>query len=193
MTDNVIPLAVANAAGREREAANTEEANQLRSAIYNALCEYADYLDRCVKRRLDAAYDRECVSRISAAIRSEISPPVRVKTVEAGSVDQLELMRRGELHAAVGFLEGKETEFVAYPLPPVRLLVAYNPTGGFSFAKKVDVRDLADVWWRGPTYAAPPKDQPNSTFCSSQSAMISLAMSQTVNIKIGSGAYTASA
>jgi LysR family cyn operon transcriptional activator len=72
-------------------------------------------------------------------------PRVRVKTVEAGSVDQLELMRRGELHAAVGFLEGKETEFIAYPLPPVRLLVAYNPTGGFSFAKKVEARDLADV------------------------------------------------
>jgi LysR family cyn operon transcriptional activator len=72
-------------------------------------------------------------------------PRVRVKTVEAGSVDQLELMRRGELHAAVGFLEAKQTEFVAYPLPPVRLLVAYNPTGGFSFAKTVAVRDLADV------------------------------------------------
>jgi LysR family cyn operon transcriptional activator len=72
-------------------------------------------------------------------------PRVRVKTVEAGSVDQLELMRRGELHASVGFLEAKQTEFVAYPLPPVRLLVAYNPTGGFSFAKRVEVRDLADV------------------------------------------------
>ena len=72
-------------------------------------------------------------------------PRVRVKTVEAGSVDQLELMRRGELHAAVGFLEAKQTEFVAYPLPPVRLLLAYNPTGGFSFAKTVEVSDLADV------------------------------------------------
>ena len=47
MTENVIPLAVANAAGRERQAANTEEANQLRSAIYIALYAYADYLDRC--------------------------------------------------------------------------------------------------------------------------------------------------
>ena len=37
----------ANAAGNEREAADTEEANQLRSAIYNALGAYADYLDRC--------------------------------------------------------------------------------------------------------------------------------------------------
>jgi hypothetical protein len=39
-------------------------------------------------------------------------------------------------------LEGKETEFVAYPLPPVRLLVAYNPAGGFSFAKRAEVRNL---------------------------------------------------
>ena len=72
-------------------------------------------------------------------------PRVRVKTIEAGSVDQLELLRRGELHAAVGFLEGKEAEFVAYPLPTVRLLVAYNPAGGFSFGKTVEVRDLANA------------------------------------------------
>jgi DNA-binding transcriptional LysR family regulator len=72
-------------------------------------------------------------------------PRVRVKTIEAGSVDQLELLRRAELHTAVAFLEGRETEFVAYPLPPVRLLVAYNPAGGFSFAKMVEVSDLAYV------------------------------------------------
>jgi hypothetical protein len=47
MTENENPLAVANAAGCERVAANTEEANQLRSAIYNALYAYSDYLDRC--------------------------------------------------------------------------------------------------------------------------------------------------
>jgi hypothetical protein len=40
-------MKVANAAGCEREAADTEEATQLRSAIYNALDAYADYLDRC--------------------------------------------------------------------------------------------------------------------------------------------------
>ena len=71
-------------------------------------------------------------------------PRVRVKTVEAGSVDQRELLRRGELHAAVGFLEEREAEFVAYPLPPVRLLVAYNRSG-FSFGKTVEVRDLANA------------------------------------------------
>jgi hypothetical protein len=35
-----------DAAGYEREVADTDEANQLRSAIYNALTAYADYLDR---------------------------------------------------------------------------------------------------------------------------------------------------
>jgi hypothetical protein len=46
MTENENPLAVGNATGCEREAAGTEEANQLRAAIYNALYAYADYLDR---------------------------------------------------------------------------------------------------------------------------------------------------
>src|SRR5262249_58453486 len=49
-------------------------------------------------------------------------PRVRVKTVEAGSVDQLELMRRGELHAPGGLLEGTETEIFCFPPPPVRLI-----------------------------------------------------------------------
>jgi hypothetical protein len=34
-----------DAAGYEREVADTEEANQLRSAIYHALGAYVDYLD----------------------------------------------------------------------------------------------------------------------------------------------------
>jgi hypothetical protein len=36
-----------DAAGYEREVADTDEAKQLRSAIYNALDAYADYLDQC--------------------------------------------------------------------------------------------------------------------------------------------------
>ena len=36
-----------DAAGYEREVADTDEAEQLRWAIYNALSDYADYLDRC--------------------------------------------------------------------------------------------------------------------------------------------------
>ena len=72
-------------------------------------------------------------------------PRVRVKTVEAGAVDQLELLRRGELHAAVGVQEGKDWEFTAYPLPLIKILAAYNPAAGFSFAATADVRELADV------------------------------------------------
>ncbi len=72
-------------------------------------------------------------------------PSVRVKTVEAGAVDQLELLRRGDLHAAVGVPEGNEAEFVTYALPPVRLLVAYNSISGLSFPTTVEVRALAGV------------------------------------------------
>jgi len=72
-------------------------------------------------------------------------PRVHVRTVEAGSVDQPELLRRGDLHAAVGFLNGNESEFVVYPLPSVKALLAYNPGGGLSFAPTVDVRALGEV------------------------------------------------
>ena len=71
-------------------------------------------------------------------------PRVHVRTVEAGSVDQPELLRLGDLHAAVGFLDGNEKEFVVYPLPSVKALLAYNP-GGLSFAPTVDVRALGEV------------------------------------------------
>ena len=72
-------------------------------------------------------------------------PRVHVRTVEAGSVDQLELLRRGDLHAAIGFRIGNEEEFAVYPLPSVKALLAYNPNGGLSFAPTVDVRELAEV------------------------------------------------
>jgi len=72
-------------------------------------------------------------------------PRVRVKTVEAGAVDQLELLRRGDLHAAVGVLQGNEAEFVTHALPPIRLLFAYNPTSGLSFTATVEISQLVDV------------------------------------------------
>src|SRR5262249_44431518 len=72
-------------------------------------------------------------------------PRIHVKTVEAGSVDQLELLRRGDLHAAVGFRNGNEKEFVVYPLTSVKALLAYNPSSGLSFAPTVDVCELAEV------------------------------------------------
>jgi DNA-binding transcriptional LysR family regulator len=76
---------------------------------------------------------------------AERYPRVHVKTVEAGAVEQLELLRRGELHAAVGLLERKDSEFTAYPLPLLKTLLAYNPRGDLSFAATVDIRELADI------------------------------------------------
>ena len=72
-------------------------------------------------------------------------PHVRVKTVEAGAVAQLDYLRSGDLHAAVALLEGDAAEFVIYPLPPVRLLVAYNPSDRLSFAATVEVLELANI------------------------------------------------
>jgi DNA-binding transcriptional LysR family regulator len=72
-------------------------------------------------------------------------PRVRVKTIEAGGIDQWELLRRGELDAAVSVREGNEAEFVAHALPPVRFRVVYNPTSGITLNRTVEVRDLTGV------------------------------------------------
>lgn len=72
-------------------------------------------------------------------------PGVRVKTVEAGGIDQWELLRRGELHAAVAVLEGREAEFIVHPLPVVSILIARRSRGGASRPSRIDVRDLAGV------------------------------------------------
>jgi LysR family cyn operon transcriptional activator len=76
---------------------------------------------------------------------AEKYPRVHVKTVEAGAVEQLELLRRGELHAAVGLLERNDSEFTTYPLPLLKTLLAYNPRSGLSFAATVEICELADV------------------------------------------------
>jgi LysR family cyn operon transcriptional activator len=72
-------------------------------------------------------------------------PRVRVRTVEAGGIAQLELLRRGELHAALAIVEGNEPEFIIHALPTVRLLLAYNPRTNVSLGSEVDVRDLAGI------------------------------------------------
>jgi DNA-binding transcriptional LysR family regulator len=74
---------------------------------------------------------------------AEKYPRVRVTTVEAGGIDQWELLRRGDLHAAVAVLEGREAEFIVHPLPLVSILVAYSPRTRLSRKSIVEVRDLA--------------------------------------------------
>ncbi|MEK7751351.1 MAG: LysR family transcriptional regulator [Acidobacteriota bacterium] len=72
-------------------------------------------------------------------------PSVRVKTVEAGGIDQWELLRRGDLHAAVAVLEGREAEFIVHPLPLVSILIARTSRRGVSLASRIEIRDLAGV------------------------------------------------
>lgn len=70
-------------------------------------------------------------------------PKVQVRTVEAGGIDQWDMLRRGELHAAVSLLEGNEDGFVAHPLPPLRHLVVGSRRSASSLPEKVEVRELA--------------------------------------------------
>jgi DNA-binding transcriptional LysR family regulator len=70
-------------------------------------------------------------------------PRVRVKTVEAAGIDQWELLRRGELHAALTVLEGVEAEFIVHPLPALWFLVAHNSASGLKFGDRVEIRELA--------------------------------------------------
>jgi DNA-binding transcriptional LysR family regulator len=72
-------------------------------------------------------------------------PGVRVKTVEAGGIDQWELLRRGDLHAAVAVLEGRESEFIVHPLPLVSIVIARASRSSASRPSRIDIRDLAGV------------------------------------------------
>jgi DNA-binding transcriptional LysR family regulator len=70
------------------------------------------------------------------------NPQVRVQPVEAGGMAQLEMLRRGDLHAAVTVTQGAETGFVAHELPPLRVLAAYRPQARFDLSASLDMREL---------------------------------------------------
>lgn len=70
-------------------------------------------------------------------------PRVRLRTVEAGGYDQWDMLRRGDLHAAVTLLEGRESGFIAHTLPPLVQLVAYRPGGALALPDAPDLADLA--------------------------------------------------
>jgi len=72
-------------------------------------------------------------------------PRVQVQTVEAGGVDQLVLMRRGELHAAVTVLPENRAEVVIHPLPPVILLAAFDACLFPALGRMVEVRNLGGL------------------------------------------------
>lgn len=73
------------------------------------------------------------------------NPLVRVQPVEAGGMVQLEMLHRGDLHAAITVTQGEETGFVTHELPPLTVLAAYNPRARFSLADSLDIRALSEL------------------------------------------------
>jgi LysR family cyn operon transcriptional activator len=71
-------------------------------------------------------------------------PDVRLQTVEGGGLEHHEALRRGDLHAALTTLEGNESEFIAYPLPVPKMMVAWCPGRDIKFASRVEVHALAE-------------------------------------------------
>lgn len=69
-------------------------------------------------------------------------PRVHITPVEAGGIEQWELLRRGELHAAISLLEGREGEFILHELPPITVLVASNPRWMRPLRTAVEMREL---------------------------------------------------
>lgn len=74
-----------------------------------------------------------------------VYPRVQVEAVEAGGVDQLDLIRRGELHAAITFAVPGHAGLVNHALPPLTFLAVYDARRFPSLGTTVEVRDLADL------------------------------------------------
>ena len=65
--------------------------------------------------------------------------------MEGGGLEHSEAVRRGDLHAAISTLEGNENDFITFPLPAPRLMVAYRPAPGVKLGPRVEVHSLADL------------------------------------------------
>ena len=72
-------------------------------------------------------------------------PHVHVRPIEAGAVDLLAILERGEIHLAIAVPESDEHRFASHPLPPVRVLMACTPSLRIKGNDVVDVRALAEL------------------------------------------------
>jgi LysR family transcriptional regulator, nitrogen assimilation regulatory protein len=72
-------------------------------------------------------------------------PRVKVQPVEAGGVDQVELLRHGALHAAITWPRGVEAGIITHPLPDMTIVAARDPVKGPALPASVEVRALASV------------------------------------------------
>jgi DNA-binding transcriptional LysR family regulator len=78
---------------------------------------------------------------------AEECPGVQVRPVEAGAVEQMTLLERGEVHLAIGFHPGDERRFASLALPPLHVLAAYAPSLPIPRAGRgnIEVGALANV------------------------------------------------
>jgi DNA-binding transcriptional LysR family regulator len=72
-------------------------------------------------------------------------PDVRLQTMEGGGLEHGEAVRRGDLHAAISTLDGNENDFITFPLPAPRVMVAYRPGRGIRLGPRVEVHSLAEL------------------------------------------------
>jgi DNA-binding transcriptional LysR family regulator len=78
---------------------------------------------------------------------AERRPGVQVRPVEAGAVEQLTLLERGEVHLAIGFHPGDAARVASHPLPPLHVLAARAPSLPVRGAGRgrLEVSELAGV------------------------------------------------
>jgi LysR family cyn operon transcriptional activator len=70
-------------------------------------------------------------------------PAVRIKPVEATAIEQLDMLRQGDLHAGISRWEREEQDFIAHVLAPSHAVAAYAAGGRLRLGTTVEVRDLA--------------------------------------------------
>jgi LysR family cyn operon transcriptional activator len=114
----------------------------------DALLEYARSLSRGDIGELSVGATAHTIATVFPAFLRDFNaryPRVHVRTVEAGGIDQRELVRRGALHAAIAVLEGNEDEFIVHGPLTLRFFVAFNPRWKRLPATRMEIRDLAGL------------------------------------------------
>lgn len=114
----------------------------------DALLEHARSLSRGDVGELKVGATAHTIAHVFPSFLRDFNaryPRVHVSTVEAGGIDQWELLRRGALHAAIAVLDGVGDEFLVHASLPVSFLVAFDPRRTVLPRDKVEIQDLAGL------------------------------------------------
>jgi DNA-binding transcriptional LysR family regulator len=69
-------------------------------------------------------------------------PHVRIRPIEAGGVTQVEMLRRGELHVAVGSHDAEDAELIVHGLSSVPVILVFDPDAVANLPARPEMRDL---------------------------------------------------